>query len=107
MGNLYSLAKELCFPPAPTITIEDIPNMTGKVVLITGANSACRDTARGEAARKDLKEGTGRDAHLLKLNLANLRSIKRSVEELSSKETQLHPLCNNAGVMGPDVNFDY
>ncbi|KAG6331482.1 hypothetical protein ID866_7606 [Astraeus odoratus] len=124
MGNLYSLVKELCFPPAPTITIEDIPDMTGKVVLITGANSgigketarvllnknakvwiACRDTARGEAALKELKEDTGRDAHLLKLNLASLRSIKQSVEEFLSKETQLHVLCNNAGIMGPDVNL--
>ncbi|KAG6331483.1 hypothetical protein ID866_7607 [Astraeus odoratus] len=124
MGNAYSLAKELWFPPAPTVTIEDIPDMTGKVVLITGANAgigketarvlltknakvwiACRDTARGEAALKDLKESTGREAQLLKLNLANLRSIKQAVEEFLSKETQLHVLCNNAGVMGPDVKL--
>ncbi|KAG6326884.1 hypothetical protein ID866_12205, partial [Astraeus odoratus] len=77
MGNLCSLAKELCFPPAPTITIEDIPDMARKVVLITGANSgigketarillirnanvwmACRDTARGKTALKDLKDPT-------------------------------------------------
>ena len=42
---------------------------------------ACRDVSRGEAALKELKELTGQDAHLLKLDLANLRSIKQSVEE--------------------------
>ncbi|KAG6330294.1 hypothetical protein ID866_8794 [Astraeus odoratus] len=124
MGNTYSFVKEIYFPPAPTITVEDIPDMTGKVVLITGANTgigketarvlltknakvwiACRNTAKGDEALQELKDRTGRDAHLLKLNLANLQSIKQSVEEFSSKETQLHVLCNNAGLMNPPVNL--
>ena len=42
---------------------------------------ACRDASRGEAALKELKELTRQDAYLLKLDLANLRSIKQSVEE--------------------------
>lgn len=42
---------------------------------------ACRDVSKGEAALRELKELTGRDAHLLTLNLSNLRSIKQSAEE--------------------------
>ena len=33
---------------------------------------ACRDVSKGEATLRELKELTGRDAHLLKLDLANL-----------------------------------
>ncbi|KAG6330295.1 hypothetical protein ID866_8795 [Astraeus odoratus] len=124
MGNTYSFVKELFFPLAPTITVEDIPDMTGKVVLVTGANTGIgketarvlltknakvwvtyRDATKGEAALKDLRESTGRDAHFLKLNLADLGSIKQSVKEFLNKETQLHVLCNNAGVMHAPVEL--
>jgi hypothetical protein len=42
---------------------------------------ACRDKAKGEAAIRDLKASTGKEAHFLQLNLANLKSIKASGEE--------------------------
>ena len=42
---------------------------------------ACRDVTKGKAAVEDLKECTGRQAHFLKLNLANLQSIKAAAEE--------------------------
>ncbi|KAI6032762.1 hypothetical protein F5J12DRAFT_796251 [Pisolithus orientalis] len=121
MGQIPSILSELA-PPKPKFTAENVPDMTGKVVLVTGANAGigketarvlltknakvwigCRDVGKGEAAIKDLKDRTGREAHLLKLNLANLRSIKESAESLLSKETQLHVLFNNAGVMNPPV----
>ncbi|KAI6032509.1 hypothetical protein EDC04DRAFT_2230666 [Pisolithus marmoratus] len=121
MGHASSVLREFV-PPRSTFTNDDIPDLSGKVVLVTGANAgigketaralltknakvwiACRDVAKGEAALRELKESTGRDAHLLKLNLANLRSIKEASEEFLSKETQLHVLFNNAGVMHPPV----
>ncbi|KAH7911147.1 hypothetical protein BJ138DRAFT_1113470 [Hygrophoropsis aurantiaca] len=119
MGTGWSLLREL-FPPATTFTANDIPDMSGKVVLVTGANAgigketarvlltknakvwiAARDQSKGEAALKELKDRTGKDAHLLKLNLANLKSVKSAAEEFLSKETRLDVLFNNAGVMTP------
>ncbi|KIK97831.1 hypothetical protein PAXRUDRAFT_9936, partial [Paxillus rubicundulus Ve08.2h10] len=66
---------------------------------------ACRDVSKGEAALKELKERTGRDAHLLKLNLSNLKSIKNSAEDFLRQESQLHILFNNAGVMNSPVEM--
>ncbi|KAI6137903.1 hypothetical protein BKA82DRAFT_4261540 [Pisolithus tinctorius] len=111
MGHTFSFLSEFV-PPRPKFTTDDIPDLTGKVVLVTGANAGIgKETARvlltknAKAALKELKERIGRDAHLLKLNLANLRSIKEASEEFLSKETQLHVLFNNAGVMHPPVEL--
>ncbi|KAF8130188.1 hypothetical protein EV363DRAFT_1450626 [Boletus edulis] len=123
MGVVYSIFRDL-FPPAPHFTVESVPDLSGKVALITGANAgigketarvlltknakvwiACRSVSKGEAALKELKELTGRDAHLLKLDLANLKSVKQSVEEFLQRETQLHILFNNAGVYGPPIGM--
>ncbi|KAI6044653.1 hypothetical protein EDC04DRAFT_2877679 [Pisolithus marmoratus] len=119
--NVSSLLSEVV-PPKPKFTAENVPDMTRKVVLITGANAGigketarvlllknaevwigCRDVGKGEATIRDIKDRTGREAHLLKLNPANLRSIKESAESFLSKETQLPVLFNNAGVMNPPV----
>ncbi|KAG6374110.1 NAD(P)-binding protein [Boletus reticuloceps] len=123
MGVVHSIFRDL-FPPAPHFTVESIPDLSGKVALITGANAgigketarvlltnnakvwiACRNVSKGEATLKELKELTGRDAHLLKLDLANLKSVKQSVEEFLQRETQLHILFNNAGVYGPPIGM--
>ncbi|KAF8130198.1 NAD(P)-binding protein [Boletus edulis] len=123
MDSAYSILRDL-FTAAPRFTAESVPDLSGKVALVTGANAgigketarvlltknakvwiACRDVSKGEAALKELKELTGKDAHLLKLDLANLKSIKQSVEEFLQRETQLHILFNNAGVMRPPIDM--
>lgn len=43
-----------------------------------------RDQSKGEATLKELKDATGKDANLLLMNLANLKSIKKAAEEFNS-----------------------
>ncbi|KAI9570103.1 hypothetical protein HD554DRAFT_2087070 [Boletus coccyginus] len=123
MGLAYSLLREV-YPPSPDFTAESIPDLSGKVALITGANAgigketarvlltknakvwiACRNVSKGEAALRELEELTGQNAHLLILDLSNLRSIKQSVEEFLRRESRLHILFNNAGVLQPPIDM--
>jgi NAD(P)-dependent dehydrogenase (short-subunit alcohol dehydrogenase family) len=96
-----------------------IPDLTGRTVVVTGANSglgleatrafarkgatvvmACRDESRGDAAARDVRR-TVRDAdtEVRELDLASLDSIAAFAESFTSDYEELHMLCNNAGVM--------
>ncbi|KAH8115056.1 NAD-binding protein [Phellopilus nigrolimitatus] len=109
-------------PAAPAFSIEDIPDLSGKVIIVTGGNTgvgketilallrknakvymAARSQPKAEAAIAELKTKTGREALFLELDLASLKSIKKAAEEFQSKESQLHILFNNGGVMAPPV----
>ncbi|KAK0469223.1 NAD(P)-binding protein [Desarmillaria tabescens] len=117
MGNAWSLISQM-FPPKPKWSVDDIPDLTGKVVIVTGGNTGCgRETvkallshgakvylaARSEEKAKEaivkLKEETGAEAIFLSLDLADLVSVRRAAEEFLSKEKKLRILFNNAGVM--------
>ncbi|BFZ07211.1 hypothetical protein BsWGS_10250 [Bradybaena similaris] len=91
----------------------------GKTVIITGANTgigletakelakrggriimACRDTVRGETARKAIVEETGNNNVILKkLDLTSFASIKAFSKEINESESRIDILINNAGVM--------
>jgi NAD(P)-dependent dehydrogenase (short-subunit alcohol dehydrogenase family) len=102
-------------------TSEDVPDLNGKIVLITGANSGlgfqatreiadkratvvmgCRDTAKGGDAVKKIKE-TNPNAKLvlMQLDLAGLKSIRSFAGEFKKRYKRLDILINNAGVMVP------
>ncbi|KAH7924206.1 NAD(P)-binding protein [Leucogyrophana mollusca] len=123
MGAWLSLITDL-FPPATQFTADDVPDMTGKVVLVTGANAgigketarvlltknakvyvAARDQAKGEATVQELKERTGKEAIFMKLDLADLKAVKAAAEDFLRKEKQLNVLFNNAGVMNSPVEM--
>ncbi|MEZ4433805.1 MAG: oxidoreductase, partial [bacterium] len=97
----------------------DVPDLTGKVVVITGANGglglcsarlmagagatvvmACRDMQKAaaavEAAERDLP---GARLDLRALDLGDLASVRRFAEGFCKDYEQLHVLLNNAGVM--------
>ena len=58
---------------------------------------ACRDEEKARSAIEDLKRLTGKETIFsLKLDLADLTSVKTAAEEFISKESELHTLYNNA-----------
>ena len=59
---------------------------------------AARSRSKAEAAIKDLKEATGKEAIFLELDLGSLASVRRAAEEFLAKERALHILFNNACV---------
>jgi len=102
-----------------TWTDADIPDLQGKTVVVTGANSglgyeatrmfaergadvilACRSVDRGKDAVRSIRD-TVEDPSLSvgALDLASLDSIRNFAETLMSEETPIDILCNNAGVM--------
>ncbi|KLO07554.1 NAD-binding protein [Schizopora paradoxa] len=107
------------YPPASKYTEDDVPDLTGKVVLVTGGNTGigketarvilahgakvyigCRSPERANAAIEELKKLAGKeDIHFLQLDLADLASIKHTAEEFMRMESKLDVLFNNAGVM--------
>ncbi|KAJ7069772.1 hypothetical protein C8F01DRAFT_976369 [Mycena amicta] len=121
MGLLFSGLSQ-SFPPKSKFAVGDIPDLSGTVIIVTGANTgigfetakallqhnakvyiAARSEEKSTKAIESLKEQTGKEAHFLRLDLADLASVKHAAEEFNQKETQLHVLFNNGGVMVPPI----
>lgn len=116
--RLKTSALGQLFPPRARFDTEQMPDLTGRVTIVTGGNSgigretvkallehnaivymATRNKRKAEEAIAELNERTGRLAIYLELDLSSLSSVKRAAEEFMSKEKKLHILFNNAGVM--------
>ncbi|RDZ44292.1 short-chain dehydrogenase [Haloferax sp. Atlit-10N] len=100
-------------------TAADAPDLSGKTVIVTGANSglgfeatrafaekgahvvmACRSLDRGEDAMADIRDSVpAASLTLSELDLADLDSVRRFADEFAAEHGALHALCNNAGVM--------
>ncbi|TDL26765.1 NAD(P)-binding protein [Rickenella mellea] len=117
MGTALSLCREM-FPPKSTFSVEDIPDLEGKVIIVTGGNTgvgkeiikgllqhnatvylAARNPSKAMEAIEELAVSTGKKARFLQLDLSELSSIKESAREFTENEKELHVLINNAGVM--------
>ena len=97
----------------------DIPDQTGRLALVTGANSglglvvatelaragsrvvlACRDTAKGEAAAGAIRaQVPGAGLEVRRLDLADLGSVREFATEFATAHDRLDTLVNNAGIM--------
>lgn len=100
-------------------TQQDIPDQTGKVVVVTGANSGLgfesskilagkgatvvmtvRNLQKGEDAKADiLKTHPNASLDLMQLDVGDLSSVREFAEAFKAKYDRLDILLNNAGVM--------
>jgi len=100
-------------------TAENIPDLTGKVAIVTGANSgigyemaralarkqatvilACRNKDKGEAAVRQIdQEYPAARAELMQLDLSDLAAVRRFADEFARHYQRLDMLINNAGIM--------
>lgn len=102
-------------------THADIPDQSGKLAIVTGANSgigletarslaarnarvilACRNETKAQAAIADIR-GTNPQAQVefLALDLSDLDSVRSFAAAVLDKEPKIDLLINNAGVMVP------
>ncbi|MFC3493943.1 oxidoreductase [Glycomyces rhizosphaerae] len=102
-------------------TAADIPDQTGRTVVVTGANSGlgietaralagrgahvimtARSEAKGRAAAEDIRAGFPRaNLEVRTLDLEDLDSVAAFADKLTVDRGRLDLLINNAGVMAP------
>ncbi|WYZ40767.1 hypothetical protein EsH8_IV_001108 [Colletotrichum jinshuiense] len=108
-------------------TNTDIPDLSGKVILVTGGNIglgketitqlskhnpahiylAARNESKALAAIEDIKKQVPDAAPItfLEIDLTSFESVKRAAKEFLSKSQSLHILINNAGIMAWPPNL--
>jgi len=100
-------------------TAADLPDLSGKIIVITGGNSgigfqaarefahkgaqvvlACRNVEKAQAAAAQIERGHPQAAvQTLQLDLADLKSVRDFARAFHARYRRLDVLCNNAGVM--------
>ncbi|KAK4061082.1 uncharacterized protein Triagg1_10509 [Trichoderma aggressivum f. europaeum] len=121
-GHLIDQISQV-YPPKPSFVETELSDLHGKVYLITGANTglgkelakilydknasvyiAARSEEKALAAIEEIEtsspQSSGKLA-FLPLDLADLTTIPASAKKFLDRESKLHVLFNNAGVMNP------
>jgi NAD(P)-dependent dehydrogenase (short-subunit alcohol dehydrogenase family) len=103
-----------------TWSTADIPDLTGRRALVTGATSglgyetalellrhgaevlvAARNPEKATRASQQLEQNSGQKPTVVELDLADLASVEKAADELTKSYDRLDLLVNNAGVMAP------
>jgi len=102
-------------------TVENMPDLTGKIAIVTGANSgigyetaralarkdarvilACRNKEKGEATIRQIRqEHPVARVELMQLDLSSLASVRCFANAFIHRYDRLDILINNAGIMRP------
>ncbi|MCH9657314.1 SDR family NAD(P)-dependent oxidoreductase [archaeon] len=102
-------------------TFDDIPELSGKTIIVTGSNSgigfesikhfsakgaqtilACRNIKNGKSAKgRILEEHPNAKIDVMNLDLADLESIHSFVKKFNETHSELDVLLNNAGIICP------
>src|SRR6266853_6286076 len=101
-------------------TASELPDLSGKTIVVTGGNSgigyeaalefarkhadvilACRSLEKGGAAADKIKANVsgGAQVDVMELDLSNLKSVRAFADKFHQRRQKLDVLCNNAGVM--------
>ncbi|MFI5693192.1 oxidoreductase [Kribbella sp. NPDC051586] len=103
-----------------TWRMSDIPDLTGRLALVTGATSGlgyetalellrhgadvlvgARNPEKAAQAAETLQQKAGKAPTVLELDLADLTSVEKAAGEVLASYDRLDLLINNAGVMAP------
>lgn len=98
-------------------SIQNIPDLTRKIIIVTGGNSGLgyetvkalaekgaevvltsRSVEKGEQAKKEMAKTKGKVV-VMELDLASFESIKNFASKFKQQYTKLDVLINNAGIM--------
>jgi NAD(P)-dependent dehydrogenase (short-subunit alcohol dehydrogenase family) len=102
-------------------TADRIPDQSGRIAVVTGANSglglitarelagkgarvalACRNTEKGDQAQREITSAVpDAETKVFALDLADLASVRSFAEDFTKSHPGLDLLVNNAGVMAP------
>ncbi len=105
-------------------TTDNIPDLTRKTMVVTGANSglglettralagkgahvimACRNVDKANDAVSDIRASHPRASlDVMNLDLSNLASVRRFSQQLHEKQQRIDVLVNNAGIMAIPYN---
>lgn len=100
-------------------TVNEIPNLSGKITIVTGANSGIGFEAAKEFARKgaetilacrSVEKGSDTEQRIraeipdaklksMVLDLSSLKSVRAFADEFNTAHSRLDVLLNNAGIM--------
>jgi NAD(P)-dependent dehydrogenase (short-subunit alcohol dehydrogenase family) len=105
-------------------TAADVPDQTGKTIVVTGANTglgfeaaktlagkgarvllACRSQSKAQAAKDSILAAFPKaELVIVELDLGSLASIHKAAEQIN-QEPRLDVLINNAGIMVPPLQY--